>query len=62
MAGQGDEKEQKIGGDWKSRLSPTILRLLGVAAGGPDENDYHEYLVRKYGEHPSADEKLPERE
>lgn len=30
-------------------LPPVVRRLLGVAKGGPDENDYHEYLFEKYG-------------
>lgn len=31
-------------------LTPTVRRLLGAARGGPDENDYHEYLFQKYGQ------------
>ena len=30
-------------------LTPTVRRLLGVARGDTDENDYCEYLFRKYG-------------
>ena len=30
-------------------LTPTVRRLLGAAKGGPDEDDYHEYLFQKYG-------------
>lgn len=29
-------------------LTPTVRRLLGVAKGGPDKSDYHDYLFRKY--------------
>jgi hypothetical protein len=35
--------------DW---LPPTVSRLLGVAAGDPEEDpieDYHNYLMGKYG-------------
>jgi hypothetical protein len=31
------------------QLGPTVRRLLGVAAGGADEDDYREYLLEKYG-------------
>lgn len=31
-------------------LTPTVRRLLGAAKGGPDEDDYHEYLFQKYGQ------------
>ena len=30
-------------------LSPTVRRLLGVAAGGPDREDYRSHLLEKYG-------------
>lgn len=30
-------------------LSPTVERLLGVAEGGIDREDYREYLLEKYG-------------
>ncbi len=30
-------------------LSPTVRRLLGVAAGGPDREDYRRHLLEKYG-------------
>lgn len=30
-------------------LSPTVKRLLGVATGGPGREDYHRYLLEKYG-------------
>ncbi len=30
-------------------LSPTVKRLLGVARGGPDREDYHRHLLEKYG-------------
>ena len=30
-------------------LSPTVRRLLGIAVGGPDREDYRRHLVEKYG-------------
>jgi hypothetical protein len=36
----------------RDRLPPTVSRLLGVAAGNPEEDpieDYHEYLMGKFG-------------
>ena len=30
-------------------LSPTVRRLLGIAAGGPDQEDYRRHLLEKYG-------------
>ena len=30
-------------------LSPTVRRLLGIAAGGPDREDYRRHLLEKYG-------------
>jgi hypothetical protein len=46
-------------GDFLSRLpmdddagleiqGPITRRLLGIAKGGPDEEDYHRYLLEKY--------------
>jgi len=35
--------------DGVASLSPTVRRLLGIAEGGPDEEDYHRYLMEKYG-------------
>jgi hypothetical protein len=35
--------------DAEPDLPPTVRRLLGAARGGPDENDYREYLYQKYG-------------
>ena len=32
-----------------SNLPPITRRLFGVAAGGPDEEDYHRHLLEKYG-------------
>ena len=29
-------------------LTPTVRRLLGVAKGGLDEEDYHRYLLEKH--------------
>jgi len=31
-------------------LPPITRRLFGIAAGGPDEEDYHRYLLEKYGQ------------
>lgn len=33
----------------EERLSPAVRRLLGVAAGSDGEQEYHRYLVEKYG-------------
>ncbi|MET0398665.1 MAG: DUF6364 family protein [Longimicrobiaceae bacterium] len=33
----------------EQEMTPTIHRLLGAAKGGPDEDDYREYLFQKYG-------------
>jgi hypothetical protein len=33
----------------ESGLPPITRRLHGIAKGGPDEEDYHEYLFEKYG-------------
>jgi hypothetical protein len=30
-------------------LSPTVRRLLGVASGGPDREEYRRHLLEKYG-------------
>ncbi len=30
-------------------LTPAVGRLLGLASGGLDEEDYHRHLVEKYG-------------
>jgi hypothetical protein len=30
-------------------LSPTVRRLLGVASGGPDREDYRRHLLEKHG-------------
>ena len=30
-------------------LTPTVKRLLGVAAGGPGREDYRRHLLEKYG-------------
>lgn len=38
--------EEEKGGD---ALTPTVRRLLGVAAGGAGEEDYGRYLLEKYG-------------
>ena len=32
-----------------AELTPTVRRLVGVAAGGGDRKAYREYLYRKYG-------------
>lgn len=35
--------------EWVKKLTPTVRSLLGVAAGSGDEEDYHQYLLEKYG-------------
>jgi hypothetical protein len=29
--------------------TPIVRRLLGIAEGGPDQEDYRRYLLEKYG-------------
>ena len=36
-------------GSGPADLSPTVRRLLGIAAGGPDREDYRSHLLEKYG-------------
>ena len=31
-------------------LTPTVRRLLGVARGGPDRDDYRKHLLEKHAE------------
>jgi hypothetical protein len=31
-----------------AELAPITRSLYGIAAGGPDEEDYHRYLLEKY--------------
>jgi hypothetical protein len=33
----------------ESDLTPAVRRLVGIAKGGADEEDYHRHLVEKYG-------------
>ena len=33
----------------EQELAPTVRRLLGIAAGGPDREDYRRHLLEKYG-------------
>ena len=40
-----DEGEE----EWVKKLTPTVRSLLGVAAGSGDVEDYHRYLLEKYG-------------
>ena len=35
--------------DSEESLTPTVRRLLGVAKGGVDREDYRRHLVEKYG-------------
>jgi hypothetical protein len=37
------------GSDNAEDLTPTVGRLLGIAAGGPDREDYRRHLLEKYG-------------
>lgn len=43
-SGQADEE------GWEAELTPGVRALLGVAAGPADEEDYHRYLLEKYGQ------------
>jgi hypothetical protein len=36
-------------GEESGDLSPTVRRLLGIAAGGPDREDYRRHLLEKHG-------------
>jgi hypothetical protein len=36
--------------EWVAKLTPAVRSLLGVAAGPADEEDYHRYLLEKYGQ------------
>ena len=38
--------EEEEGG---RKVTPTVSRLLGVARGGPDREDYRRHLREKYG-------------
>jgi hypothetical protein len=38
-----DDKEKD------SELTPTVKRLLGIAEGGPDREEYRRHLLDKYG-------------
>ncbi|MDQ3556771.1 MAG: DUF6364 family protein [Gemmatimonadota bacterium] len=35
--------------DQAEEYTPTVRRLLGIARGGPDRDDYHAHLLEKYG-------------
>lgn len=35
--------------DGTEEYTPTVRRLLGIAEGGPDRDDYHRHLLEKYG-------------
>jgi hypothetical protein len=35
--------------DFEEALTPTVRRLLGVAKGAGDREDYRRHLVEKYG-------------
>lgn len=37
--------DEEVGGS----VTPTVQRLLGVARGGVDREDYREHLLEKYG-------------
>ena len=37
------------GRDEELELSPTVKRLLGIAAGGPDREGYRQYVLERYG-------------
>ncbi|HEX8391207.1 MAG TPA: hypothetical protein VF665_02525 [Longimicrobium sp.] len=48
-----DEDAEPDSGDedsgWEDELTAAVRGLLGCASGAADENDYKEYLWRKYG-------------
>jgi hypothetical protein len=44
LAQSGDNDEE-----WVAKLTPAVRSLLGVASGSVDEEDYHQYLLEKYG-------------
>jgi hypothetical protein len=35
--------------DFGNELTPTVKRLLGIAKGGPDREEYRRHLIEKYG-------------
>jgi hypothetical protein len=35
--------------DFEKQLTPTVKRLLGIAKGGPDREEYRRHLLEKYG-------------
>ena len=35
--------------DFENELTPTVKRLLGIAKGGPDREEYRRHLIQKYG-------------
>ena len=35
--------------DWRARLTPAVMRLLGAGKGKTTREDYREHLQRKYG-------------
>ena len=37
------------GGPNDVNLTPAVRRLLGIAEGGPDREDYRDHLLEKYG-------------
>lgn len=43
VSAAGDEEE------WVKELTPAVRSLLGVASGSAGVEDYHQYLVEKYG-------------
>lgn len=36
--------------DAERELTPTVSRLLGIAKGGPDREQYRRHLLRKYAQ------------
>jgi hypothetical protein len=43
---QSDDDDDE---EWLAKLTPAVRSLLGVASGSVDEEDYHQYLLEKYG-------------
>jgi hypothetical protein len=44
-----DASQSEADTDWEASLPPITRSLLGAGSGNADEEDYKEYLWRKYG-------------
>ena len=45
----GDASNARGAENGETSPTPTVRRLYGIAAGGPDEEDYRRDLLEKYG-------------